>query len=87
MFKINLCKFLFDFSLKFFVEAEPPWFFLPSNRALKQKLKDLPRPTDFFKFTNFGEGGDQLHLGCSLNSKVEARTEINTSIDASLNKK
>lgn len=69
------------------MEAEPPWFSLPSNRALKQKLKDLPRPMDFFKFTNFGEGGDQLHLGCSLNSKVEASTEINTGIDASLNKK
>lgn len=42
---------------------------------------------DFFKFTNSGEEGDQLHLGCSLNTKMEAGTKINTDIDASLNKK
>ena len=59
---------------------------MAENSAAEDKMIQSTRKY-FFKFTNFGEGGDQLHLGCSLNSKVEASTEINTGIDTSLNKK
>ena len=83
MFKINLCKFLFDFSLEFFMEAEPPLSSPPSNRALKQKFKDLPHPMDFFKLTNFEEWGCPVTLGML---SWHENGSINIHTDAYLNK-
>lgn len=89
VFKINLCTFLFDSSLKFFMEVEPLWFSPPqvTHKALKQKLKDLPRATDFFKFTNFGEGGRGRCTWHAPSTLMAATTKISTHTDASLNKK